>query len=86
MDYQGTISRGIRAPIIKQGDDLVKITADCVVNASIEHGFPLNDKDVVAVTVPEEVLYNSIDYYSIYCYDKTEYDFEDIIKIVNSKI
>lgn len=50
MDYQGTISRGIRAPIIKQGDDLVKITADCVVNASIEHGFPLNDKDVVAVT------------------------------------
>lgn len=50
MDYQGTISRGIRAPIIKQGDDLVKITADCVVNASIEHGFSLNDKDVVAVT------------------------------------
>lgn len=50
MDYQGTISRGIRAPIIKQGDDLVKITADCVVNASIEHGFPLFDKDVVAVT------------------------------------
>ena len=33
MDYQGTISRGVRAPIIKQGDDLVKITADCVVNA-----------------------------------------------------
>ena len=50
MDYQGTISRGIRAPIIKQGDDLVKITADCVVNASKEHGFPLQDKDVVAVT------------------------------------
>ena len=50
MDYQGTISRGIRAPIIKKGDDLVKITADCVVNASIEHGFPLFDKDVVAVT------------------------------------
>jgi hypothetical protein len=50
MDYQGTISRGIRAPIIRQGDDLVKITADCVVNASIEGGFPLQDKDVVAVT------------------------------------
>ncbi len=50
MDYQGTISRGIRAPIIKKGDDLVKITADCVVNASKEHGFPLFDKDVVAVT------------------------------------
>ena len=50
MDYQGTISRGIRAPIIKMGDDLVKITANCVVNASKEHGFPLQDKDVVAVT------------------------------------
>ena len=50
MDYQGTISRGIRAPIIKKGDDLVRITADCVVNASKEHGFPLQDKDVVAVT------------------------------------
>ena len=50
MDYQGTISRGIRAPIIRQGDDLVKITADCVVNASKEGGFPLQDKDVVAVT------------------------------------
>ena len=50
MDYQGTISRGIRAPIIRQGDDLVQITADCVVNASKEGGFPLQDKDVVAVT------------------------------------
>jgi len=50
MDYQGTISRGVRAPIIRQGDDLVKITADCVINASKEGGFPLQDKDVVAVT------------------------------------
>lgn len=50
MDYQGTISRGVRAPIIRQGDDLVKITADCVCNASKEGGFPLQDKDVVAVT------------------------------------
>ncbi|MBO5850929.1 MAG: coenzyme F420-0:L-glutamate ligase [Clostridia bacterium] len=57
MDYQGTISRGIRAPIIKQGDDLVKITADCVVGASKEHGFPLQDKDVVAIT--EAVLARS---------------------------
>lgn len=57
MDYQGTISRGVRAPIIRQGDDLVKITADCVCNASIEGGFPLQDKDVVAVT--EAVLARS---------------------------
>ena len=54
MDYQGTISRGVRAPIIRQGDDLVKITADCVVNASIQGGYELNDKDIVAVT--ESVL------------------------------
>ena len=50
MDYQGTISRGVRAPIIHQGDDLVQITADCVCNASAQGGFPLQDKDVVAVT------------------------------------
>ena len=50
MDYQGTISRGVRAPIIRQGDDLVQITADCVCNASKEGGFPIQDKDVVAVT------------------------------------
>ncbi len=50
MDYIGTISRGIRAPIIRMGDDLVQITADCVCNASKEAGFPLQDKDVVAVT------------------------------------
>ena len=50
MDYQGTISRGIRAPIIKRGDDLAQIVADCVVNASVSGGFELNDKDVVAVT------------------------------------
>ena len=50
MDYQGTISRGVRAPIIRQGDDLVKITADCVINASKQGGYELQDKDVVAVT------------------------------------
>ena len=57
MDYQGTISRGVRAPIIRQGDDLVKITADCVVNAAESGGFSLQDKDIVAVT--EAVLARS---------------------------
>ena len=57
MDYQGTISRGIRAPIIRTGDNLVQITADCVCNASKEGNFPLQDKDVVAVT--EAVLARS---------------------------
>lgn len=50
MDYQGTISRGLRAPIIKKGDNLVEIVANCVVESSKTHNFPLQDKDVVAVT------------------------------------
>lgn len=46
----GTISRGIKAPIIKQGDDIVKIVADSVEKAMIEDGFKLKDRDIVAVT------------------------------------
>lgn len=57
MDYQGTISRGVRAPIIRQGDDLVKITADCVTEASKQGGFTILDGDVIAVT--EAVLARS---------------------------
>ena len=57
MDYQGTISRGVRAPIIRQGDDLVKITADCVTGASEQGGFAIQDGDVIAVT--EAVLARS---------------------------
>ncbi len=50
MDYQGTISRGIRTPIIRKGDDLTTIVADCVVNAAKQGGYQLQDRDVVAVT------------------------------------
>jgi hypothetical protein len=46
----GTISRGIRAPIIRQGDDIVRIVADSVYDAMREDGFTLSDGDVVAVT------------------------------------
>ena len=48
--YTGTVSRGIRCPIIKEGDDLVKIVSETIENASKEEGFKLNDKDVVAIT------------------------------------
>ena len=49
--YVGTISRGIRAPIIREGDDLAQIVVDSVVAASkSDLGFEFNDKDVVAVT------------------------------------
>ena len=46
----GTISRGIRCPIIRQGDDLVDITVSSVILASESEGFSLRDKDVVALT------------------------------------
>lgn len=45
-----TIARGVRAPIIREGDDIVMITADCVEQAMREDGFSLSDRDVVAVT------------------------------------
>ena len=46
----GTVSRGIRCPIIRQGDDLAKIVADSVVEAAQYENFELHDRDVVAVT------------------------------------
>lgn len=46
----GTISRGVRAPIIRQGDNIVDIVVDCVINASKNSNFELYDKDVVAIT------------------------------------
>ena len=45
-----TISRGIKAPIIREGDDIVSIVCDCVLSASKEQGFTLKGRDVVAVT------------------------------------
>ncbi len=46
----GTISRGVKAPIIRQGDDIVKIVADSVLNAAAADGFSLHERDVIAVT------------------------------------
>ncbi len=46
----GTTSRGVRAPIIRQGDDLAKIVVDSVIEAAESEGFRLQDRDVVAVT------------------------------------
>ncbi len=48
--YVGTTSRGIRCPIIRQGDDLAQIVVNSVVEAAENEGFPLNDRDVVAIT------------------------------------
>ncbi len=46
----GTVSRGVRAPIIKAGDDIVKIVTDSVLEAAQDAGFSFHDRDVVAMT------------------------------------
>ena len=46
----GTVSRGIRAPIIRQGDDIVKIVTECILEASKDAKFDFHDRDVVAMT------------------------------------
>ena len=46
----GTTSRGIRCPIIRQGDDLAAIVTDSVLAAAESEGISLRDRDVVAIT------------------------------------
>ena len=46
----GTVSRGIRAPIIREGDDLVSIVCESVLAASKAEGFEIRDRDIIAVT------------------------------------
>ena len=46
----GTVSRGIRAPIIRSGDNLVEIVTQSVLEAAKEEGFSLRDRDVIAMT------------------------------------
>ena len=48
--FTGTISRGIRCPIIREGDDLAQIVSDSVLKAAEGEGFELRDRDVIAVT------------------------------------
>ncbi len=46
----GTVSRGIRAPIIREGDDLKQIVVESVLAAAEQEGFSFHDRDVVAMT------------------------------------
>ncbi len=46
----GTVSRGVRAPIIRNGDDIVEIVTSSVLEASKDAGFEFHDKDIVAMT------------------------------------
>ncbi|NLB21160.1 MAG: F420-0--gamma-glutamyl ligase, partial [Clostridium sp.] len=46
----GTISRGVKAPIIREGDNLRKIVVDSVIEAATDEGVVLGEKDVVSIT------------------------------------
>ena len=46
----GTVARGLRAPIITKGDDIVKITVETIIKASEQENFSLRDRDIVGVT------------------------------------
>ncbi len=46
----GTVSRGIRCPIIREGDDLSQIVTDSVLEAAAAEGFSLRNRDVIAMT------------------------------------
>lgn len=46
----GTVSRGVRAPIIRSGDDIVEIVTNSVLEAAKDDGFEFNDRDIVAMT------------------------------------
>lgn len=46
----GTVSRGIRTPIIRGGDNLVEIVADSVLEAAKDEGFEIRDRDIIAAT------------------------------------
>ena len=46
----GTVSRGVRAPIIRSGDDIVKIVTDSILEASKSDGFEIHDRDIIAMT------------------------------------
>ena len=46
----GTVSRGVRAPIIRQGDDLAEIVTSSVLEAAADDGFQIRDRDIIAMT------------------------------------
>ena len=46
----GTVSRGVRAPIVREGDDIVKIVSDSILAAQANGDFTIGDRDVIAVT------------------------------------
>ncbi len=71
----GTISRGIRCPIIREGDNLAKIVSDSVLEAAEYEGFELRDRDVISVT--ESIVARAQGNYA---------DIDDIARDVKAKL
>ena len=46
----GTVSRGVRCPIIRKGDDLAKIVVDSIIEAAESENIEIRDRDVISVT------------------------------------
>ena len=46
----GTVSRGVRAPIIRNGDDLASIVTSSILEAARDDGFVIRDRDIIAMT------------------------------------
>ena len=71
----GTVSRGVRCPIIREGDNLPEIVVNSVLEAAASEGFALRDRDVIAVT--ESVVARSQGNYAT---------IEDIVADVKAKL
>ena len=71
----GTISRGLRGPIIREGDDLAAIVTESVLEAAKSEGFELRDRDVISIT--ESIVARAQGNYA---------SVEDIAKDVKAKI
>ena len=50
MRYFGTVVRGVRMPVIKEGDDIVSIVSDTLIKAIEESNIKVNDRDVIGIT------------------------------------
>ena len=50
MRTVGTVSRGVRCPVIREGDDLVQIVTQSILECAEEQGIAFQDRDIVAVT------------------------------------
>ena len=45
----GTVSRGVRCPIIREGDDLAKIVVDSIIEAAESENIEIRDRDVISI-------------------------------------